>query len=130
MPSVQAGSLKRDTKRVQLPAVQVRIVPLSLLFPRSGNEWLVGKKGYRADLKASVEGELDQVPPSTGWKFYNWRTKEYKADDTLNCQVYVSASPCCLTVSLSGAAKETQWQCEGEYKTTGLVSAGRPVIII
>ena len=71
-------------------------------------------------------GEPDQ-PPSTGWKFFNYDTEEYKADDTLNCQVYVSASPCCLTVSLSGAAKEAQGQCEGEYKSTGLVSMGREV---
>merc|ERR1712037_857601 len=35
--------------------------------------------------------------------------------------------PCCLTVSLSGAAKEAQGECEGEYKSTGLVSAGREV---
>ena len=105
----------------------MRILPLSLLFPRSGNEWLVGEKGERARLKASVGGEPDQ-PPSTGWGFYNWDTEEYKADDTLNCQVYVSASPCCLTVSLSGAAKEAQGQCEGEYNSTGLISSGKQVM--
>ena len=101
-----------------------------LLFPRSGNEWWVGEKGYRAGaLQASVGGEPDQ-PPSTGWKFINLNTKEHEADDTLSCRVYVSTSPCCLTVSLSGAAKEAQGQCEGEYKSTGLVSAGKPVMII
>ena len=110
----------------------MRILPLSLLLPRFGNEWLVGEKGGHADLRASVGGELDQ-PPSNGWKLFNYDTREYEADKTVTCKecdVYVNALPCCLTVSLSGAAKEAQGQCEGEYKSTGLVSAGRPVIII
>ena len=94
-------------------------------------------KGYDARLLASVGGEHDQ-PPSTGWKFRDWDTKDYDTlttrewgvDETVSCQVFVNTPPCCLTVSLSGAAKEVQGQCEGEYKSTGLVSAGRPVMIL
>jgi len=104
------------------------MVPLSLLFPRSGNEWMIGEKGGRAWLKASVGGELDKLPSSaSGWKFYNNSTREFEADLSLTCRVYLNSPPCFLTVSLSGAAKEAQGQCEGEYKSTGLVSAGRPV---
>ena len=90
---------------------------------------MIGVKGYRALLKASVAGESDQLP-STGWKFYNWDTQDYESEKTLTCPVYVNSPPCFLTVSLSGAAKEAQGKCEGEYISTGLVSMGRPVIII
>ena len=104
---------------------------ISLHLPRSGNEWLIGKKGYNAAywLKVSVAGEPDQ-PPSTGWKVFDWHTRQYESEKTVTCRVYINSSPCCLTISLSGAAKEAQGKCEGEYVSTGLVSMGRPVIII
>ena len=76
---------------------------------------------------ASATALLNQ-PPSHGWKFYKFDTGEWLADETIISQV--SSPPCCLTVSLSGAAKETQARCEGKYKSTGLVSMGREVIII
>ena len=121
-----------DTKwRVHLPDVQVRIT-LAPLFPsrRSGDEWLIEKKGgSRPRLKASV-GAVPNQPPSTGWKFYNYDTKEYEADELISCRDFVSSPPCCLTISLSGAAKESRAKkCEGEYKSTGLVSAGKLVMI-
>ena len=105
----------------------MRIVPLLLLFPtapRSNDEWLVGEKGGHVQLKASATASPNQ-PPSTGWEFYTWMTREWLADETISSQV--SSPPCCLTVSLSGAAKEAKGECEGEYKSTGLVSMGREV---
>ena len=114
----------------------MRIVPLLLLFPtapRSNDEWLVQDSHYWQLLRARVGA--DQTPSTcTGWKVYtNVGESEYKsweADQSIICQVYVRPTPCCLTVSLSGAAKEAQGMCEGVYKSTGLVSMGRPVIII
>ena len=47
---------------------------------RSGDEWLVGEKGKRAYLKASVQGEEPNQPPTTGWKFYNCETGKYDED--------------------------------------------------
>ena len=100
--------------------------------------------GRKAWLKASVGGEPNQ-PPTTGWKFYNrdtgyynedqslkfenWDTDDWEDDPTLSCTIPSTSPPCCLTVSLSGAAKEAQGKCEGEYKSTGLVSMGRKVNI-
>ena len=82
-----------------------------------------------AELKASVGVEPNQ-PPSTGWKFFNVYTCEYVFDATISCSIYVNSPPCYLTVTLSGAAKEAHGKCEGEYKSTGLISKGRPVIFI
>ena len=77
-------------------------------------------------LKASG-GALPNQPPSTGWKFYDG-TEEWKSDEILSCSsIFVSSPPCCLTISLSGTAKELQGKCEGEYKSTGLVSMGKTV---
>ena len=130
MPSVQAGSLKGDTNILELPSVQVRIVPLSHFSPRSKDEWLVGEKGDDALLKASL-GAVPNQPPTTGWMFFNRATRDWKADESLSCSSnFISSSPCCLTIGLTGAAKEAQGKCEGEYKSTGLVSMGRPVINI
>ena len=115
---------------MQHPAVQVRIT-LAPLFPsrRSGDEWLIGEKGDDPLLKASVVAVPNQ-PPSTGWKFYNYATEEYEADELVSCCNFVNTHPCCLTISLSGAAKEAHKACEGTYKSIGLVSTGRPVMII
>ena len=80
-------------------------------------------------LKASVGVEPSQ-PPSTGWKFYDGYTKEWEVDTTISCSIYVNSPPCCLTVTLSGEALECHKKCEGQYKSTGLVSAGKPVMIV
>ena len=80
-------------------------------------------------FKASVDSEPNK-PPTTGWKFFNMDTSEFVADPSLICSAASNSPPCCLTVELSGPAKEAQGKCEGEYRSTGLVSAGRPVIII
>ena len=94
---------------------------------RSGDKWLVGEKGYRAFLKASVQGEEPNQPPTTGWKFYNWETRKYEEDPGLTCTIPATSPSCCLTVSLSGRAKELQGKCEGKYESTGLISMGREV---
>ena len=88
-----------------------------------------GEERFQAQLKASVGVEPNQ-PPSTGWKFFNVYTCEYVFDATISCSIYVNSPPCCLTVTLSGAAKEVQGKCEGEDESTGLISRGWPVIII
>ena len=97
--------------------------PIFLLL-RSGNEWLVGEEGL---LKASV-GDDPTIPPTTGWKFYNFDTKAFEADPLLMCNSSPPSPSCSITVSLSGLAKEVQGDCEGEYKDTGLRSMGRKVI--
>ena len=97
-------------------------------FSRCKDEWLVGKKGLHGLLKATVSEDNPDQPPVTGWKFYNWNTREYEADESVKCEPDVASTPCCLTVSLSGAAKGIQGECEGEYKSTELISSGRPVI--
>ena len=101
--------------------------PFVFLLSRSGNEWLVGPEGFRktSNLKASV-GDNTLIPRSTGWKFYNG--KSFEEDAQLRCSSTPSSSSCSVTVSLSGLAKEIQGECEGEYKDTGLRSAGRKVI--
>ena len=107
------------------------VVPLSL-FSRRGGEWLVGKEGGEwlpACLKASVvEDEPDQ-PPSAGWKFFNFGTKEYDSDESLSCTEFLNSPPCHLTICLSGRAKEFHGECEGEYEPTKMISMGRTVMI-
>ena len=93
----------------------------------------LARSGWRGRyLKASVGVEPNQ-PPSTGWKFWRvggWgEAGGWEVDATISCNIYVNSPPCCLTVTLSGAAKEVQGKCEGEYKSTGLISMGRPVNI-
>ena len=99
--------------------------PLSLPS-RLGDEWLVGTTGQLALLKASVGGMVDQ-PPTAGWVFKNWSTDKYEEDGSLTCNNFLASTPCCLTLSLNGRAKEVQGKCEGVYKSTGLVSMGREV---
>ena len=94
-------------------------------FSRCKDEWLVGKKGLHGLLKATVSEDKPDQPPATGWKFYNRDTRQYEADESVTCEANVAPTPCCLTVNLSGAAKEVQGECEGEYKDTGLLSMGR-----
>ena len=91
---------------------------------------MVERKGYStASLKASVEAD-SFLPPTTGWLFYNWETRDFEEDPSLTCSFSSPSPPCCLTVTLSGAAKEAQGDCEGEYKSTELISMGRKVNII
>ena len=96
------------------------------LLIRSGNEWVVEDKGA-AYLKASV-GDNPLIPSTTGWEFRNFDTKKYEEDAQLRCISTPTSSSCSVTVSLSGLAKEFQGECEGEYKDTGLRSAGKKVI--
>ena len=92
-------------------------------FLRLKDEWVVGyiKGGLTTTLKAGV-GHIQSQPPTTGWKYYGYD------DEYLSCTTPTSTPSCSLTVSLSGAAKEAHGKCEGEYKSIGLTSAGRPVI--
>ena len=81
-------------------------------------------------LKAAAEGDSKR-PPATGWKFYNLEAAEYEDDATATCTLSeVPSPPCLLTLTLTGSAKEFQGNCEGEYKSTGLFSNGRQVIVI
>ena len=100
----------------------------SPLLTRSDDEWLI-EKGKKAQMKASVGGEPN-LPPTTGWKLFNYGTRNWEVEKAIICTTPSTSPPCCLKVSLSGEAKEAQGKCEGEYKSTGLVSMGRPVIII
>ena len=99
------------------------------LFSRCKDEWLVGMKGKHVWLKATVSEDKPDQPPAAGWKFYKRGTGEYEADESITCEADVASTPCSLTVNLSGPAKEVQGECEGEYKSTGLISSGRPVMI-
>ena len=103
------------------------------LLCRSGDDWLVGIPGNIAVLKSSVRGNPNQ-PPRTGWLFFKESKvageNHYKEDPSLTCTIPVDSPPCCLTVSLSGPAKKAHGDCEGEYKSTELMSMGRPVSII
>ena len=75
-----------------------------------------------------VEDEPDQ-PPSAGWKFFNFGTKEYDSDESLSCTEFLNSPPCHLTICLSGRAKEFHGECEGEYEPTKMISMGRTVMI-
>ena len=91
-------------------------------------EWHVGQKKGNPYLRAGM-GKEPSHPPLTGWKFYNKDTRKYEEDPRMTCCIPTSP-PCCLTVSLSGPAKEKHAICEGEYRDTGLRSLGKPVIMI
>ena len=102
----------------------------SFFCVRSGDNWLVDQDGTH--MTAGV-GADPLLPPTTGWQFYDWdrnlNFKEKKEDSTLECSFPTASPPCCITVSLSGPAREAHGDCEGEYKSTGLISMGRPVNI-
>ena len=103
--------------------------PLNTSFPRSNDEWLVGRDEDHVLLRASAEAGSSQ-PPAKGWNYRHYSNSEWTVDNTISCHIFdVSSPPCCLTISLSGAAKEAEGICEGEYKSTGLFSLGRPVIV-
>ena len=100
---------------------------------RFGNGWVIVQEplpeGVFANLRARVEDD-PTFPPTTGWKFENCDIDKFDEDPHLTCSSVMSASSsCCITVSLSGLAKEFQGECEGEYRDTGLRSMGRKVII-
>ena len=87
---------------------------------------MVEQNEYRT-LKASV-GDDPLHPPTTGWLFKNWARDEFEEDKSLTCApLDTSSPPCCVTVHLSGPAREAVGQCEGVYRTTELMSAGRKV---
>ena len=100
---------------------------IHLFCIRSGDEWQVEEKGYLPSLKSSKEVD-PFLPPTTGWLFNGGEV--FEEDPSLTCSPPSQSPPCCLTVTLSGAAKEAHEDCEGEYKSTGLISTGRPVKII
>ena len=85
---------------------------------------MVEQKGYGPSLRGTVEVD-PLLPPTTGWLF--WKTTVYEEDPSLICSLPSTSPPCCLTVTLTGAAKEAHGDCEGEYTSTGLISLGRPV---
>ena len=101
--------------------------PSFFLLSRSGNMWLVESAGYGAGLRAIV-GQDMLIPPTTGWQFYSGDTRSYEEDRQLRCSSTPPSSSCSVTVSLSGLAIEIRGECEGEYKDTGLRSAGKKVI--
>ena len=81
---------------------------------------------YRV-LKASA-GDDPLHPPTTGWLFKNWARDDFEEDKSLTCAPpQADSSPCCVTVHLSGPAREAVGQCEGVYHSTDLMSAGRKV---
>ena len=79
-----------------------------------------------AALKASV-GDDPNIPPSTGWQSRNSDTDNFEEDSSVRCTPPPDSPPCSVTLKLSGLAKDFQGKCEGEYKDTGLRSAGRQV---
>ena len=94
---------------------------------RSGDEWLVMLEDHDfAALKASV-GDDPNIPPSTGWRSRNSDSDNFEEDSSVICTRPAGSPPCSVTLKLSGLAKDFQGKCEGEYKDTGLRSAGRQV---
>ena len=107
---------------------------INIFCIRYRDEWLVRGLGIVASLK--TRGEVDPfLPPTTGWLFYKGREvfevykagRDFEEDPSLTCSLPSSSPPCCLTVTLSGAAKEACGDCDGEYKSTGLISMEREV---
>ena len=96
---------------------------------RCGDHWLVGEYGESASLRASA-GLNPKQPPCSGWEFFNLGADMFETDPGFSCSPNVKLAACCLAVSLSGPAKEAHGRCEGKYKSTGLMSMGRPVICI
>ena len=68
-------------------------------------------------------------PPSTGWEFQSGYGEKKEEDSFLTCRAHKASPTCHLTVAISGAAKESQGKCAGQYKSTGLMSMGREVIV-
>ena len=92
------------------------IFRLSNIFSiRSKDEWVVELGGRYKALKANV-GADSLLPPTTGWLFQNWERENFEEDPSLICTLPSTSPPCCLTVTLSGAAKEAHGDCEGEYQ--------------
>ena len=70
-------------------------------------------------------GDNPNIVPTTGWQFGNRDTQKYEIDPLFECHPLTASPPCKVTVSLSGLAKETEGECQGEYKETGLMSRGK-----
>ena len=87
---------------------------------------MVEQNEYRT-LKASARDD-PLHPPTTGWLFENWDTYDFEEDKNLTCApLDASSPPCCLTIDLSGRARDAVGQCEGVYHSTELMSSGRKV---
>ena len=103
------------------------IYRVSVIFSiRSNDKWVVDQGSYRA-LNASV-GADPLLPPTTGWLFKNQDTDIFEKDTSLECAPpQASSPPCCLTINLTGPAKDAVGQSEGVYHSTELMSKGRKV---
>ena len=119
---------------VQVQAAQVGRAPppppLFIYSFRSGDEWRVDDQDGDNWFKAPMTAGPNQ-PPFSGWMVKDWDTSanRYVPDSTMTCCIPTPTPPCCLTLTLSGEAKELHGRLEGTYTDTGLVSMGRPVII-
>ena len=87
---------------------------------------MVKSEGIASSLKARL-GDNKHIPPTSGWQFRNRDTKKFENDPRVKCTTMAPSTPCNVTVSLSGLAKETEGRCEGEYQETGLFSVGKKV---
>ena len=102
---------------------------MSVIFSiRSNDKWVVeSEQGTYRNLKASV-GADPLLPPTTGWLFKNQDTIDFEEDQSLTCAPpEASSPPCCLTINLTGPAKDAVGQSEGVYHSTELMSKGRKV---
>ena len=89
----------------------------SLFCIRSGEEWQVKHGEYIVYLKSSKEVN-PFLPPTTGWWFNKGRGF-FEEDLSLTCSPPSNSPPCCLTVTLSGAAKEVQEHWVGQHGKAG-----------
>ena len=103
------------------------IFRVSVIFSiRSNDKWVVDQGSYRA-LNANV-GADPLLPPTSRWLFNNQDTYNFEEDESLACAPpEASSPPCCLTVHLTGPAKDAVGQCEGVYQSTELISSGKKV---
>ena len=119
---------------LQVQAAQVGQAPPPpplFIVTRSGDEWRVDDQDGDNWFKATMTAGPNQ-PPSSGWMVKDWDTSanRHVPDSTMTCSIRTPTPPCCLTLTLSGEAKELHGRLEGTYKDTGLVSMGRPVIVL
>ena len=89
---------------------------------RVGDEWKI--EDDIGPMLSVQSGDNPAIPPISGWKFYNGITEKDEEDQNLTCDIPLASPPCCISVSLSGQAKDFQGECEGEYKDTGMSSSG------
>ena len=107
---------------------------ITFFWYRSGDVWWVKEKGYHSFALKSTKADNPFLPPTSGWTFFEYTSYDngkgcYVEDPSLKLTLPSTLPPCCLTLTLSGAAEKSHKNCEGEYKSTGLISMGRPVNI-